>query len=1285
MFQVSSRQDLYSVSAPLETSTQTVLKALAEDGMRLKDMRAFRANREAVWTAVQQNGLALQYAAPERREEAEIALAAMQQNSTASQYVPPNLFQDLRFVEGYRIIVRDILVRVFDSFTKESSFKKESCEDVIRELLFISGKFKKYRDQQRVVMLPLEGYDVDSVKVISKRLSAKAEPAALCLPEWEAELSLVCSPTISGVGTIDEIAPREIVESLSSQRSLVVYCPWKRQEARSVRQNGFPDNASPIHVTLNAERACQVASFRGAVVVSFLSVEALRGESSASTLIDSGDGGYYCELSVRDASALRPVAVVRTRRNPSEGEDGSRGEASNRKATLAAVKQDGGALRNASAVLRRDREVVLAAVRSDGMAFRYADASLRGDQEIALEAALQYPQVLKYCPPTLRAQLLGEVLERRRLVNRCAHGLLGCNWDPEDKKQFIRQLFAESGMLKKGAGDGTLLPLRGYALERIDLIDLPPLSVTASAFLNVAECQKKLQAFESDEKKAVRSIFDSFAKVHEGGKRILVYHGCQPDAARGISAKGFVRGALRDSGYFGCGIYVTPNAEYACWYGEHQLYAVPTKDPLFPIVLCYASVGGVYPVTREADYDPTTPNAHSNLYGQAVKEEEAHFALVSRPDFEARTPDDAEYCELCISQTAALTPVAVLWVRVEAADQPFLPAVSPTINPRLVMPTAPKKAFPVSFAFRPQSVAAELLPSKVAMAVRRSGPPLVSATSERQSEAPHKPLVRPATVEAAVVVDPRIVPLSSQVAPPSRTPDQDCNTLLGFARGDRDNSRTLNALEALTEVDLGNHDLMLAFVEADGLTLEYASPELRSDREFVLAAVKENGLALQYAHTISKLREDRELVLAAVQQNGLALIYAANELQKDREIVLAAAKQNTLALKYAPVELRRDRDFMLAAVKQNELALEHASPELRRNRDYMLAVVQQQSLALKYASDELQKERGDRDFMLAAAKESELALEHASPELLQNHDFMLAAVQQNGLALKYASSEQRSDRELVHAAVKQNGSAFKFASFNLRGDPKLAFAAVEQSGLALKYANDALRSDRELVLAAVKQNGTVLEYTSEELRQDREIVLAAAKQNTLALKYAPNELRRDRDFMLAAVKQNELALEHASPELQQNRDFMLAAVQQNGLALMYAADELRRDSEIVLAAAKQNTLALEHASMELQWNRDFMLAAVKQNGVALQYASHELRSDREVVTAAVKQNGVALQYASHELRSDREVVTAAVKQNGVALQYASHELRSDREVVTAAAKQNGGGASVRITRTTIGP
>jgi hypothetical protein len=57
--------------------------------------------------------------------------------------------------------------------------------------------------------------------------------------------------------------------------------------------------------------------------------------------------------------------------------------------------------------------------------------------------------------------------------------------------------------------------------------------------------------------------------------------------------------------------------------------------------------------------------------------------------------------------------------------------------------------------------------------------------------------------------------------------------------------------------------------------LNYASAELKADKDVVLEAVQEDGSALQYA--CAELKADKDVVLEACRQNGLALEYASAE------------------------------------------------------------------------------------------------------------------------------------------------------------------------------------------------------------------------------------------------------------------------------------------------------------------------------------------------------------------------------------------------------------------------
>ena len=72
--------------------------------------------------------------------------------------------------------------------------------------------------------------------------------------------------------------------------------------------------------------------------------------------------------------------------------------------------------------------------------------------------------------------------------------------------------------------------------------------------------------------------------------------------------------------------------------------------------------------------------------------------------------------------------------------------------------------------------------------------------------------------------------------------------------------------------------------------------------EQLLGAIDTTGVRGRSVLMCSTTRDpDRELVLAAVQWDGISLQYASAELRADREVVLAAVQQYGPALRYASV------------------------------------------------------------------------------------------------------------------------------------------------------------------------------------------------------------------------------------------------------------------------------------------------------------------------------------------------------------------------------------------------
>ena len=151
------------------------------------------------------------------------------------------------------------------------------------------------------------------------------------------------------------------------------------------------------------------------------------------------------------------------------------------------------------------------------------------------------------------------------------------------------------------------------------------------------------------------------------------------------------------------------------------------------------------------------------------------------------------------------------------------------------------------------------------------------------------------------------------------------------------------------------------------MALRFCSEELAGDVMLVSRAVKQNGLALQYANDFRKCRS-KELALQAVAQNGLALEFIHEDLQDDQEVLSKAVAQNPHALQFAShvIQLhllaedgRRmkytSEDVQRRVVEHDGMLLEWAHEELRCDEDFVCFALRQNPLSLQFASEELRE------------------------------------------------------------------------------------------------------------------------------------------------------------------------------------------------------------------------------------------------------------------------------------------------------------------------------------------
>ena len=123
-------------------------------------------------------------------------------------------------------------------------------------------------------------------------------------------------------------------------------------------------------------------------------------------------------------------------------------------------------------------------------------------------------------------------------------------------------------------------------------------------------------------------------------------------------------------------------------------------------------------------------------------------------------------------------------------------------------------------------------------------------------------------------------------------------------------------------------------------------------------AVQKDGMALK---TIES--KDPHVVLEAVKQNGLALQFAG-EYQDNEWIVRHAIHENVDALEYASSRLKDDKDFVMDVLERGA-SLEFVSDRLKDDKEVVMTAVSTLGNALYFASERLQSDPDVTDAAIA--------------------------------------------------------------------------------------------------------------------------------------------------------------------------------------------------------------------------------------------------------------------------------------------------------------------------------
>ena len=337
---------------------------------------------------------------------------------------------------------------------------------------------------------------------------------------------------------------------------------------------------------------------------------------------------------------------------------------------------------------------------------------------------------------------------------------------------------------------------------------------------------------------------------------------------------------------------------------------------------------------------------------------------------------------------------------------------------------------------------------------------------------------------------------------------------------------------------------------------------------------------------------DRDYVLEAVKVDGLALEHASQELRNDSAVVIAAVRQNLLACRFSDPSVRRDPGLQqlvkgtVARLQDHDLLppvveMEIRTIELMESSAWSSFVIPTGHL---YYEDQVLEDFGTESEWVKAKVE----LMDLLSELGRDKEWSLIDYR--------GDSDWDSDEEFCRLQEMRNDAAEDGLYFPedagsfLDGDSPVQSTKLQERILAnAQGVGEHKWTDREFVLKAVKSNGRALEFASEELRNDREIVKATVKNTA--------QIDKTHEFSVDLLESySALRCAISGSDLQHDKGFILELIELDGMTLSCASDELRADREVVLPAVTQFGQSIQFASEELQNDQGLIDIAEMQKG-----------------------------------------------------------------------------------------
>jgi hypothetical protein len=223
-----------------------------------------------------------------------------------------------------------------------------------------------------------------------------------------------------------------------------------------------------------------------------------------------------------------------------------------------------------------------------------------------------------------------------------------------------------------------------------------------------------------------------------------------------------------------------------------------------------------------------------------------------------------------------------------------------------------------------------------------------------------------------------------------------------------------------------------------------------------------------------------------VEKIGFLIKEASPELKSDKDIVLKAVKCDGFTFNFVDTKFINDYDVVSETVKTNGYIYTQLHSSFRKKKEILYPAVNSCPSILQYPL--LSPYLDDRNVFLQAVQGDGFAIKYGTLKIQNDKEIVIKAIQ-NGLDFEKATIEMQNDKEIALEAVKKNYFVCGKLPDKFLSDPDVITMSTKYFPETIKDSH--LKNNFEFILSLIKINDKIYNELSDDFQSNKEIVMTA--------------------------------------------------------------------------------------------------------------------------------------------------------------------------------------------------